>query len=186
LKAIPITHFVLTCCTFILLPAHAFQEIKPTFSRASSLLNSFEVMCNLQTPDFENLAAQATAMQMIALEDESETTPSAEVIRRRGWVGMLTSGPFALRAEKMSGVRGVSTSCSIEGAVPDADDFRNLVVKQLQLVSAPEIQTIEGSHTYYWDNHLENGTAILVGDIKRPSGPFVRVKLLTMVKKRAP
>lgn len=186
MKAIRIAHFALTCCTFIPLAAHAFQEVKPTLSRASSLFNSFEVMCNLRTPDFEYLVAQATAMQMIALENESETTPSAEVIWRRGWAGMLTSGPFALRVEKMSGAKGVSTSCSIEGAVPDVDDFRNLVVKRLQLTNAPEIQTIEGSHIYYWENHPEPGAAILVGDMERPSGPFVRVKLLTMVSKRAP
>lgn len=174
-------HFALIICTLLPLAAQAFEDAGLPIDRASSLLDSFEVMCHLATPNFEHLVAQAAAMQLLALEDASETTPSGEVIRRRGWIGTLATGPFALRAEKMSGAKGVSTSCSIEGAVPDSVAFRHMVIQRLHLNTAPELETINGAHTYYWDNHDGPGNTVLVGDMDRPNGHFVRVKLLSMV-----
>src|SRR5471030_2193521 len=108
--------------------------------RASSLFNSFEVMCNLSLPNFEQLAAQASAMRMKILEDESESTPTGEAVRRKSWFGSLKTGPFALRIETMSGSKGISTSCAIEGAVPDVDEFRDIVIQRLRLTTHPELQ----------------------------------------------
>jgi hypothetical protein len=45
---------------------------------------------------------------------------------------MLTTGPFALRTEKMSGAKGVMTTCAIEGPVPNVDEFRGIVVKKMR------------------------------------------------------
>jgi hypothetical protein len=177
-----VRHLALIMCTMLPFAASAFDDIRPPPDRAHSLLNSFEVMCNLNTPNFEHLSAQATAMRMKVLGDTSETTPAGETVQRKGWVGMLTTGPFALHIEKMSGSKGVATSCAIEGPVPNMDEFREIVIKTLHLTTPPEQQTIEGSHTYYWDNHSGDGRTVIVRNMERPAGHFVQVKLVSMAK----
>jgi hypothetical protein len=132
----------------------------------------------LNTPNFEHLNAQATAMRMKVLGDISETTPAGETVQRKGWVGMLATGPFALYIEKMSGTKGVATSCAIEGPVPNMDEFREIVIKALNLTTSPEEQTIEGARAYYWDDH--SGRTVVVRNMERSSGHFVQVKLVNM------
>lgn len=73
---------------------------------------------------------------------------------------MLTTGPFALRIEKMSGSKGVVTSCAIEGPVPNVDAFRGIVIKAMYLTTTAEPQVIEGSRTYYWDNYAGDCTTV--------------------------
>jgi hypothetical protein len=164
------------------LHANAEDEAKPQLDRPRSLLNAFEVMCNLNAPDFQRLSAQAAAMRMKVLEDDSESAPAGETVQRKAWVGALTTGPFALRIEKMSGAKGLATSCGIEGPVPDVDAFRDIVIKTLHLAASPAPEVIEGSRTYYWDNYAGDGTTAIVRDMERPSGHFVQVKLVRMVK----
>ena len=182
MKLVRHAHFVLIYCTLFPFAAHAGDPTKPVLDRAHSLFNSFEVMCNLSTPNFEHLSAQAAAMRMKVLEDVSETTQIGETVQRKGWVDTLTSGPFALRTEKMSGSKGIATSCSIEGPIPDIDEFRKVVIKKLHLNTAPESQVVEGGHTYYWDNYAGHGTTVMVRDMDRRTGHFVQVKLLNMVE----
>jgi hypothetical protein len=99
---------------------------------------------------------------------------------------MLTTGPFALRAEKMSGAKGVVTTCAIEGQVPNVDEFRGIVVKKMRLTTVSETKVIEGSRAYYWDNYSGDGSTVIVRDMDRPAGHFVQVKLVNMVKPGMP
>jgi len=177
---------LLIYCAFLPLAAHAVDDAKPPPGRADSLLNSFEVMCNLETPDFEKLSAKAAAMRMQVLEDVSETRQAGQSVQRKAWVGTLATGPFALGTEKMSGAKGVATSCSIEGPVPDVDAFRKLLINTMHLNNPTEVQVIEGSHVSYWDNRPGTGMTVIVRDMERPGGHFVQVKLLNMVGSHAP
>lgn len=172
----------LIMCAMLPFAASATDDVKQPTDQARSLLNSFEVMCNLNTPNFERLSAQAAAMRMKVLEDTSETSPAGETVQKKGWVGISTTGPFALRVEKMSGAKGVATSCAIEGQVPSVDEFREIVIKTLHLTTPSEQQAIEGAYTYYWDNYTAAGYTVVVRNMERPAGHFVQVKLLSMAK----
>jgi hypothetical protein len=185
MKPIPQVRLALICCTllsFIANAANAADEPKLPPGKAGSLFNSFEVICNVGAPSFEHLSGLAVAMRMKVLEDESETTPTVETIQKKAWVGMLTTGPFALRAEKMSGAKGVVTSCAIEGPVPDVDEFRAMVVKAMHLKTISETRVTEGSRADYWDDDSGEGRTVIVRDMERPSGHFVQVKLVNMAK----
>jgi FlaG/FlaF family flagellin (archaellin) len=177
------SYLLLICSTFFPFAAYAFNDNSAIPDRAVSLFNSFEVMCNLGALDFDHLSAQAAAMHMAVLENASEAPQTGETIQRKAWVGTLSSGPFALRTEKMSGAKGVATSCAIEGPVPDVDEFRKLVVNTLRLNGTPEHQAVDGSNTYYWDDYSGNGTTVIVRDMDRQSGHFVQVKLVKMVER---
>ncbi len=172
----------LVISTMIPFTASAFEDVKPQPDRAHSLFNSFAVMCNLKASNFENLSIQATAMRMGVLEDTSETGPAGETVQKKGWFGMLTTGPFGLHIEKMSGSKGVATSCAIEGAVPNGDAFREITIKALNLTTPTEQQAIEGASTYFWDNYNGDGNTVIVRNMVRPAGHFVQVKLVSMAK----
>jgi hypothetical protein len=112
----PVRHasLALILCTLLPFSANAVDVATLPPGRAASLFNSFEVICNVATPNFEHLTALAAAMRMKVLEDTSETTPDADTLQRKGWFGMLTTGSFALRIEKMSGAKGVATTCALK------------------------------------------------------------------------
>ncbi len=179
----------LRCCawllSFALLPiaAQAAENGVASWSRADSLFNAFQVLCNLRDPDMRQLSAQAIAMRMDVLEDVSETTRSGETVQRKGWLGLLGDDPFALRVEEMRGAKGIATSCAIEGPVPDPDAFRTMAMNKLHLNGSPERQMVDGEPTYYWDNYAGTGMTIVMRDAVRPSSRFVQVKLINMVKK---
>ena len=179
-------HALLICCALLPFAAHAADDPKPPSGRAETLLNSFEVMCNLEAPNFDRLSAKAAAMRMQVLEDVSDIPEAGQSIHRKAWVGMLSTGPFALHTEKMSGAKGVATSCAIEGPVPDVAAFRTLVIDTMHLNEPTEVQVIEGSHASYWDNHPGKGMSVIVRDMERPGGHFVQVKLVDMVESHTP
>jgi len=173
-------------CTLLPLCAKAADTPAPALDRPHSLLNSFDVMCNLEPPSFEQLSIKAAAMHLKTLDDSTRTTPTGETMQTRSWLGMLTTGAFALRIEKMDGAKGIATSCAIEGPVPDAAAFREIVVNTHHLGATPEKQVVDGTHTYYWDNYTRDGWTLMVRDFERPAGHFVQVKLLTMAKPGTP
>jgi invasion protein IalB len=162
--------------------ASAAGQAKPPVGRDASIINAFQVMCTLQLPDLDHLSGQANAMRMKAIGDDTSTTPTGETIRSKAWFGMLTSGPFALRAEQMRGVKGVSTSCAIEGTVANVAAFRVAAIETLRLGTSSEQRTIEGSHATYWDGYAGQGSTLVLSEMERPAGHFVELKLLNMVK----
>jgi hypothetical protein len=93
----PVRHasLALILCTLLPFSANAVDVATLPPGRAASLFNSFEVICNVGTPNFEHLTALAAAMRMKVLEDRSETAPGADTLQRKGWFGMLTTGSFA-------------------------------------------------------------------------------------------
>jgi hypothetical protein len=182
MKLVRHVHLALIVCILLPFAASALDDVKPARDQAHSLLNSFGVMCNLETPNFEHLSAKAVAMRMKVLEDTSETIPAGEIVQRKGWFGMLTTGPFALRIEKMTGSKGVVTSCAIEGPVPNMDAFREIVTEELHLTTPPEEKTSDGARVYYWDSRSGDAPTIIVRTMERPAGHFVQVKMVSTTK----
>lgn len=176
----------LLACVLVPMLASARDDAKAPVDQAHALINSFGVMCRLEAPDFDHLVAKATAMRMKVLDDRTSTTPKGEHVLDRAWIGMLTTGPFALRAEQMIGPKGIVTSCAVEGPVPDVDAFRDIVIQTHHLNPAQQPQMAEGARTYYWDNFTGDGSTLIMRDMERPTAHFVQVKLVNMVKAVAP
>ncbi|WP_156116793.1 hypothetical protein [Massilia sp. 9096] len=182
MKSIRSALLALIVCTTCALTARGADEARSPAERDGSLINAFQVMCTLQTPDFDHLSGQAGAMRMKMLGDDTSTTPTGETIHEKAWFGMLTTGSFALRTEQMRGIKGVSTSCAIEGSVADVAAFRDAAIKTLRLGPSSEQRTAEGVHATYWDGYGGEGDTLVLSDMERPAGHFMQVKLLNMVK----
>lgn len=182
MKPIRHAYCALALCAALPFAAHAADDVRLPADRAGSLLNAFQVMCTADRTDFDHLSAQATAMRMQVLADDTQTSPTGETVRTKGWVGMLTTGPFALRTEQMSGAKGIATSCSVEGPVPDVDAFRGAVIQALRVDGSRAPEMIEGARVYYWDDYGGAGDSLVLRDMDRHAGHFVQVKRVRMIK----
>lgn len=150
-------------------------------SQAQSLINTFQIMCTLELPNFEHIDAKATAMRMQLQADSKEALPGNAVTHSKAWAGNLTSGPFGLLLDEMSGPKGKATACAIVGDVPDLEAFRSEVVNaiKLQNVPPPEIRS-DGSRSFIWDGIYAPGTTLIIRDFKPSGKSSVMLKLLTM------
>lgn len=176
----------LLLCTLSPLFAHARSDVAAPVDHAHALDNAFGVMCQIEAPDFDHLVAKATAMRMKVLNERTSTTPTGEAVLERAWVGMLKTGPFALRAEQMSGPKGIVTTCAVEGPVPSVDAFRDIVIGAHHVNPAQQAQMVDGSPTYYWDNFSGDGSTLIMRTMEQPTAHFVQLKLVNMVKAVAP
>ena len=150
--------------------------------RAASLLNAFTVMCGQASPDFEQLAAKAKAMRMQVLLDDTSTAPGGESILEKAWIGSFSGRTLAFRIEKMSGAKGVVTSCAMEGPVPDLEAFGLLFRQRHGLGEPTEVKAVEGTRTAYWDNAQSDGASLVMRDSLRGAGSFVQVKAVSRLR----
>lgn len=154
-------------------------------NHARSLINTFQVMCTLELPNFEHIDAKATAMRMQLQADNKAASPGDTVTHSKSWMGGLTTGPFVLLLDEMSGSKGKSTSCAILGNVPDLDAFRADATNMIKLpaVPPPEMRG-DGSRSYVWDGFFGPGTTLILRDFKPSGKPGVMLKLVTMDRHR--
>src|SRR5258707_14258530 len=89
--------------------ARAADDKKLPLTRDESVINTFQVMCNLELPNFAHIDEKATAMQMHVLGNSETPSPGNTVTRTKSWAGGLTTGPFVLLLDEMSGSKGTST-----------------------------------------------------------------------------
>jgi hypothetical protein len=178
----------LFCLTFLFIvstasPSHAENNNETTFSRAQSLINTFQVMCTLELPNFEHIDAKATAMRIPLQADNKGALPGNAVTHNKVWAGSLTTGPFVLLLDEMSGQNGKATGCAIVGEAPDLEAFRTEAIKTMKLgvMQNPEMGS-DGSRSFIWNNIYGNGTTLILRDFKPAGKPGVMLKLLSMVK----
>lgn len=79
-----------TACAFSVcaVAAHAESETTaPSFNRAQSVINAFQVMCTLELPKFDAIAAKATAMRMQLQSDNKAPGPGGTNVRQKVWGG---------------------------------------------------------------------------------------------------
>jgi hypothetical protein len=155
------------------------NELSP--DRAQSVINTFQIMCTLELPNFEHIDAKAAAMRMPVQADNKVASPGDTVTHSKSWMGSLTTGPFALLLDEMSGSKGRTTSCAIVGNVPDLDAFRADAVSTMKLpaVSPPELRS-DGSRSFIWERSFGPGTTLILRDFKPSGRPGIMLKLLTM------
>ena len=153
-------------------------------SRDASLINAFEVMCNLELPVFEHIDAHATAMKMVLKSDTTGPSAGDTTMHNKAWIGGLTTGPFFLFDDQLSGSKGVTTACAVGGDVSDPDAFRAEAIKELKLSGEPEPEFLpDGSRSYDWKGFDGPGTTLIVRDLTPSKREGVMMKLLSMVPK---
>ncbi len=151
-------------------------------NRSQSVINAFQVMCTLELPNFEHISAKATAMKMGLQVDEKQASLDDVVTRRKSWVGNLTTGPFVLFLDEMSGSKGKSTACAVAAVVPDTDMFRSEAVTMIKLQTdpKPEIDR-DGSRSFVWNGVFGPESIVILRDFKPIGKPGVMLKLLNHV-----
>jgi hypothetical protein len=161
------------------------SDNKSSLTRAQSVINAFQVMCARELPNFEHIDANAAAMRMQLQDDNKTPSPGNTVTHSKSWMGSLTTGPFLLFLDEMSGAKGTSTSCAIVGDVPDLDAFRADLVIMMLLPAVPPPETHgDGSRSFIWDGILGPGTTLILRDFKPSGKPGVMLKLLSMIGRR--
>ena len=160
--------------------AMAESATSPPPSRSQSMIDTFQVMCTLELPDFERIAAKATVLRMRPEADSKLNAPGDTVFRNKSWIGNLTTGPFVLLLDETTGPKGKATSCAIVGEVPDLDAFRADAVAAMKLpAAAPPEMGNDGSRSFIWDHSLGPGTTLILRDFKPAGKPGIMLKLIS-------
>jgi len=159
----------------------AFGENPIPFTREQSVINTFQVMCQLETLSFDRLNERATLMRMVLLDSKKAASIQNTFTRSKSWAGGLGSGPFVFLLDEMSGAKGVTTSCAVLADVPDVDSFRTEALKELNLknLPAPELGS-DGSRSYLWVKPYGEGSTLIIRNLKQSGRPGVMIKLLVM------
>ncbi len=165
--------------------AHAEPDNgNPPLNRAQSVINAFQVMCTLELPQFDAIAAKAIAMHMQLQGDDKAAASGDTTHRQKVWGGGLTTGPFLLLLDEMAGSKGRATSCAVVADVPDVDALRTEAMKAIKAMKlmdtkAPEFG-VDGSRSFFWDGAYGQGTTMIVRDFKPSGKPGVMLKLVSM------
>jgi hypothetical protein len=157
----------------------------PAPTRSQSMIDTFQVMCTIELPDFERIDAKATALRMRPEADSKLNARGDAVFRNKSWFGNLTTGPFVLLLDETTGPKGKATSCAIVGEVPDVDAFRANAIEAMRLPAeaAPEMGS-DGSRSFVWDRIFGPATTLIVRDFKPAGKPGVMLKLISAEKPR--
>jgi hypothetical protein len=160
--------------------AMAESVTSPPPSRSQSMIDTFQVMCTLELPDFERIAAKATVLRMRPEADSKPSAPGDSGFRSKSWIGNLTTGPFVLLLDETTGPKGKATSCAIVGEVPDLDAFRADAVAAMKLPApVPPEMGNDGSRSFIWDRGFGPGTTLILRDFKPAGKPGVMLKLIS-------
>lgn len=160
--------------------AIAAENNSAHFNRAQSVINTFQVMCTLELPDFDHIDAKATAMKMRLKFSNSAPSAGDTAIRSKIWAGNLTDGPFVLMLDEMTGAQARTTSCAVVADVPDRDAFRREAISTMKLPREPPPEFGgDGSRSYYWEGVFGSGTTVIDRDFGRNRKPGVMLKLLS-------
>jgi len=161
-------------------PRSMAESANPPTGRSQSMIDTFQVMCTLELPDFERIDANATVLRMRLEADSKLNAPGDTVFRNKSWIGNLTTGPFVLLLDETTGPKGKATSCAIVGEVPDLDAFRADAVAAMKLpAAAPPEMGNDGSRSFIWDHSLGPGTTLILRDFKPAGKPGIMLKLIS-------
>lgn len=166
---------VVTIClaTFAASVAHANP-------RSASLINSFEVLCNLELPNMAHIAAKAEAMHLRA-------GPPANngAVHMQMWIVPLTTGSHILVASEADGPRGHVTTCGIHASDADGADFARELVATLKL-GAPQKETTSADgqmDNRMWRLSGPDDLMLVLGEKSQAHAPGVD---LVLMYRRAP
>jgi len=168
----------------LLLSSMSKAEVPPTFDhdRDPSLINTFQIMCNLELPNFSEIAVKANAMKMQMQLDQEKPSDGDTVLRTKGWTGSLATGPWFLMIDELRGPKGVSTSCAVGGGVADFNAFRSEMTKEMKLPPVTPYDNPDGLLSYDWAGYAGPGTTLILRRSVQAGQQSVMIKLLNMVQ----
>lgn len=158
--------------TLLLSAGHA-----EAMTREASLINSFEVLCTLEPPNFQRIEQKAEAMKMASYQDVAppkETDGSFD--RTKSWIVTLTDGPHVLFATEMNGPKGHVVSCGIGANDPIGASFKKELMTEMKLGS-PTVDGLlsNGMHVYLWKGTFGPGTQLRLQIAEPDSNPGAMV-----------
>jgi hypothetical protein len=168
---------------FLCVSAMGASSDAPPTDRDGSVIDTFQVMCNLKLPNFADLDARATAMRMSVELDRSDPSTGGTVVRHKAWAGDLTTGPFGFLIDEMNGTKGTATSCAIVADVPDPDAFRTALIRTMGLSGDAQPQTVGGARSFEWEHVSGPGTTLVLRDTTSAGKSIVMIKLISMQKR---
>jgi hypothetical protein len=150
--------------------------------RASSLVNSFQVMCTLEALDFARSDKKAAAMRLVVRKD-LRTPPDAagNFLHSKAWLVPLKTGPHEFTIAEGRGPKGEVKSCGIGAPDVDGDDFRSELVRAMKLgPPISESTSPDGARSTAVWRHAPDGLDLMLTDGSPKAQPGV---YLLLVKK---
>ncbi|MBF0609691.1 MAG: hypothetical protein G8345_01630 [Magnetococcales bacterium] len=147
--------------------------------RNASLLNSFQVFCTLQPPNFSALDQRAKAMQLPVLKDLGESKESGYFTHSKSWIVPLKDGPHQLGAAESKGPNGGMQTCGIVDEKADAEAFGKTLRSALKLDDSPKVKLSADGKTRMtlWQNAFGSNTFLMLVDATPISQPGINLLL---------
>jgi hypothetical protein len=134
--------------------------------RNTSLINSFQVLCALETPAFEKINDKAVAMKLPVRRDIGQSRESGEFAHSKSWLITLRTGPHELIAAEANGPQGYVQSCGISAVDPNGEVFKDELVSMMNL-DLPSLETVSEdgvTRVTEWKDAFEAGTLLQLVD----------------------
>ncbi|WP_434713592.1 hypothetical protein NMA58_25030 (plasmid) [Rhizobium sp. YTUHZ045] len=155
----------------------------PLANHDDSVINAFQIMCTLEPENFEHISATAQAMFMRKSIDKTEKQ-SGDITRHlQVFEGALSTGPFSLLLEKISGPTIDATNCGIASNALDKRSYFDDLVRTLHLsqnssrrigLNGNEVTTwadVYGPHTFLDMTDLRGSDGVLIQLLHAPPKP---------------
>ena len=134
--------------------------------RTDSLINSFEVLCTLESPDFDRIDRRATAMQLKVQEDINRALGPGTVGRSKSWIATLTTGPHQWVVSDVKSPTTHEVDCGISAPDADSVEFKKKLIEQLKLGDPTSFDEEHSAHlnVTIWQNAFGPHSALRLMD----------------------
>jgi hypothetical protein len=134
--------------------------------RNASLINSFQLLCTLESPKFDRIEQKASAMRLSVHQDMGHSQTSGIFAHSKSRIVALNDGPHDLIVAEANGPKGHIVSCGI--SAPDADGaaFRSELVSEMKL-GQPSSETVMPDRSLRitaWNGVFGKGTVLRMVD----------------------
>ncbi|NEK18977.1 hypothetical protein [Rhizobium leguminosarum] len=148
----------------------------PLANHDDAVINAFEVICTLEPENFEHISATAQAMFMRKSIDKTEKQ-SADITRHlEVFEGTLSTGPFSLLLEKISGPTIDATNCGVASNTRDKRAYFDELVRTLHLSQNGSRRTgPNGNQVTTWDDVYGPHTFLDLTDLRGSDGVLVQL-----------
>ncbi|MBB4252719.1 hypothetical protein [Rhizobium sp. BK008] len=139
-------------------------------------INAFQVMCTLEPESFDHISATAQAMLMRKSIDKTETQPGDITRHLEVFGGTLSTGPFSLLVEKISGPTIDATNCGVASNTPDKRAYLDDLVRTLHLSQNGSRRTdLNGNQVTTWHDVYGPHTFLDLTDLRGSNGVLVQL-----------
>lgn len=133
-------------------------------TRDLSLIDAFEVFCELDTLSFDQLDRKYMAMKLPVVQDIRLPENDGRSGRSKSWLGALKDGPFQLLATEVRNPNGVATeACGVSALDSGGESFRSALKETLKLPQ-PDAEKVlpNGLRASVW--HSKSGGRLVLVD----------------------